>query len=400
MPFIKTLPPLTVTNPELASQFHPTKNGLLKASEITRSRPNEKLWWRCPTDPNHEWQALASARARGASCPYCTNRRLRPEASLAYCFPELSKEWHAQLNGELKPTDILAGTTRKVWWQCKKHPEHEWEAMVVNRTSKGKGCPYCAGRKVDDTNSIASSHPELVKEWHPKKNGKLTLNDITPGSQKRVWWICSENKDHEWQTAAHSRIGLRSGCPSCAGRKLSIENSLAAKYPEIAAEWHPTKNGKTKARDVLAGTHEKFYWLCPNSEHHTWLQAVSVRTSMSVGCPYCTGRKVAVDTCLRATHPLVANQWHPTRNGALKPTQVSFGSKKKVWWRCFKKANHVWQATVKDVVTAREDRMTTGCPYCYADESPLGAGQLQKREHVEFIESSPKRARKRSPFGY
>jgi len=32
--------------------------------------------------------------------------------------------------------------------------------------------------------------------------------------------------------------------------------------------------------------------------------------------------------------PTVAAQWHPTRNGNLRPDQVSAGSNTKAWWRC------------------------------------------------------------------
>ena len=35
-----------------------------------------------------------------------------------------------------------------------------------------------------------TSYPHLVKEWHPTKNGELTPNDFTYGSNKKVWWRC------------------------------------------------------------------------------------------------------------------------------------------------------------------------------------------------------------------
>lgn len=34
--------------------------------------------------------------------------------------------------------------------------------------------------------SLAIKNPNLAKEWHPAKNGELTPNDITAGSEKRV----------------------------------------------------------------------------------------------------------------------------------------------------------------------------------------------------------------------
>jgi hypothetical protein len=42
-----------------------------------------------------------------------------------------------------------------------------------------------------------SSIPHLVKEWHPTKNGDLTPDDFTHGSNKKVWWLSFllRNKD-------------------------------------------------------------------------------------------------------------------------------------------------------------------------------------------------------------
>ena len=35
--------------------------------------------------------------------------------------------------------------------------------------------------------SLAETHPEVAKQWHPSLNGDLTPNDITKGSVKRIW---------------------------------------------------------------------------------------------------------------------------------------------------------------------------------------------------------------------
>ena len=45
-------------------------------------------------------------------------------------------------------------------------------------------------------NSLAEVHPGLVSEWL-EKNLTLTPDDITFGSNKKVWWrgACG----HEWQ---------------------------------------------------------------------------------------------------------------------------------------------------------------------------------------------------------
>ena len=47
-------------------------------------------------------------------------------------------------------------------------------------------------------NSLAEVHPELITEWS-EKNLPLTPDDITFGSNRKVWWrgACG----HEWQTS-------------------------------------------------------------------------------------------------------------------------------------------------------------------------------------------------------
>lgn len=51
-------------------------------------------------------------------------------------------------------------------------------------------------------NSLAEVHPELITEWS-EKNLPLTPDDITFGSNKKVWWkgTCG----HEWQTSVKAR---------------------------------------------------------------------------------------------------------------------------------------------------------------------------------------------------
>lgn len=46
------------------------------------------------------------------------------------------------------------------------------------------------------SNSLAKVHPELVSEWS-ERNFPLTPDNITYGSNKRVWWKGSCG--HEWQ---------------------------------------------------------------------------------------------------------------------------------------------------------------------------------------------------------
>ena len=106
--------------------------------------------------------------------------------SLAILNPELIEEWHPTKNGSLTPYDVTPGSNIKVWWKCPKGDDHEWKTSP-NHRAIGTGCPFCANKKVVNSNCLATINPELAKEWHPIKNGNLTPYDITPGSNKMVF---------------------------------------------------------------------------------------------------------------------------------------------------------------------------------------------------------------------
>jgi hypothetical protein len=128
---------------------------------------------------------------------------------------------------------------------------HEWQAKVSYRVH-GNKCPECPKPIRPDANSfvfISDSAPELTKEWHPTLNLPLLPEAVKPGSTKvKIWWICSKNPEHVWQSTPSNRTKGR-GCPHCARGA-----SLAVKYPEIAKEWHPSKNGDLKPSDLS-------YWM-------------------------------------------------------------------------------------------------------------------------------------------
>lgn len=84
------------------------------------------------------------------------------------------------------------------------------------------------------SNSLSKVHPELISEWSDK-NYPLTLDNITFGSNKIVWWKGSCG--HEWQASVKSRSAGEK-CPICSGKRV-VEgiNDLATLKPELVKEW-------------------------------------------------------------------------------------------------------------------------------------------------------------------
>ena len=271
--------------PKLASQWHPTRNGSLTPMQVLPGS-HRMVWWIC--EKGHAWRAQVKSRVAGCGCPVCANREISPsENSLATQYPRLAAQWHPTRNEGLTPDDVVPGTTRKVWWVCEKG--HEWQASVASRTSRGNGCPYCAGKRlIAGENDLASKFPAIAAQWHPTKNEGLTAQQVAPSSNRKVWWKCE--KGHDYQAAVGARTMGGSGCPYCAGRKvLPGFNDLSTLEPTVAEQWHPALNGSLTPQMVTAGSRRKVWWEC--EQGHVWKAAIYSRTgAKKCGCPVCAGR--------------------------------------------------------------------------------------------------------------
>ena len=106
-------------------------------------------------------------------------------------------------------------------------------------------------------NSLAEVHPELVSEWS-EKNLTLTPDDITFGSNKKVWWrgACGQ----EWQASVKARSN-REKCPICSGaRVIAGINDLTTLEPLLVKQW--SKKNKIKPTEVSIGSHGIIRILC------------------------------------------------------------------------------------------------------------------------------------------
>src|ERR1700733_508907 len=101
--------------------------------------------------------------------------------------------------------------------------------------------PAKVGRKL-------SEHP-VSSEFHPKRNGNLTPDDVPYSWKERVWWLCPKNPEHEWEATPNNRTKRTkpSGCRDCNSNHLRgrvpFERSLQSRFPEIAAELIPELSG-------------------------------------------------------------------------------------------------------------------------------------------------------------
>ncbi len=315
--------------------------------------------------------------------------------------PAVAAEWHPTHNGDLTPSDVAFSAKRTAWWRCANCAK-DWEASVGNRAA-GAGCPGCSRRgrrahavrpntgdghlptgtpqaspledsdralpppKVPPGTALSERYPDVAAQWHPVQNGALHPADFRWASNVRAWWLCP-TCGHEWSAIIISRTRGGSGCPKCGRRRAGAAlgapkpgQSLAERLPELAAQWHPTRNQELNPAMVTAKSGKRAWWLCPDCGNEWDAQIVS--RAVGSGCKACATQQSAVafaqptsGQSLAEQDDELTSQWHPTRNGDLIPADVTGNSGRKAWWLCAR--GHEWQAMINNRTKAR------GCPKC------------------------------------
>jgi len=191
-------------------------------------------------------------------------------------------EWVHEKNQHLDSYKLKWGSNKKAWWVCEY--QHQWEEMIIKRTLRGFGCPYCSGRRASPDNCLKTLYPELAKWWH--SDNEIGPEEVTKGTHKKIKWFCKNN--HTWYDTVAHRVGKR-GCPYCSSKRPSKGNNLGDKFPDLIPEWSP-KNQKTPF-EYLPYSDYKVWWICVKG--HEWKCAVHSRTNSHTmsGCPTCKSSK-------------------------------------------------------------------------------------------------------------
>lgn len=348
----------------IVKNWHPTKNLPLLPEKLSAGSSKRKIHWIC--EKKHEWSGtVVNETKKVFPCKICAQYVVKTDGTdLQTKFPDLALEWHPENNGELLPTMISAGAHTKAWWlgfSC----GHEWEMTLEHRTYHKQGCPYCSSKRIlIGFNDLATTNPEIASEWHPTKNAPLTPQEVFRGTTKKVWWLGSAC-GHEWDTPISSRGVANQGCPYCSGARLLVGfNDFSSRMPELVNEWDSEKNDLTPS-EYSHGSKQKAWWKC--SKGHSWKAPICDRKKY--GCPGCAkenaGAKKSIPkngSDLATTNPVMAAEWHPTKNFPLTATEVNGGARMHIWWQCPK--GHEWKARISD-----RRFYKTECPTCALDIS-------------------------------
>jgi hypothetical protein len=362
---------LATKRPDLAKEWDIRKN-TKRATEVLFGT-NQKFWWLCPS--GHSYQSSPAKRIiESTGCPYCANKLiLKGFNDLASQRPVLASRW-SRKNLRL-PSEVYAYSHTEFVFECSQG--HEWSVQPVTISNESY-CPTCANKSLEvGFNDIPTRFPEMAATFDAELNPGIDLRRVDPRSKSKLQWRCSFG--HVWSVSPASRVNGQ-GCPVCANKRvLEGFNDLAHKFPAVAVEWDFEKNTKNP-NEVIYASNSIYWWKC--SLGHSYKQALSNKTSKSYGCPICSRKQLLQGfNDLSTTHPELALEWHPSKNGNLKPSDVISGTPKRIWWLC--EQGHEWPAALFTRTKG------IGCPTCNK-----GGFDPSKPGYVYFIRNLQLQARK------
>lgn len=407
---------ISKTHPEIALDWNYEKNKNFTPDMFTKNSI-QKVWWKCHICGKE----IEKEIEHYSGCKKCKINKKLENNNLQKIHPELAKEWDYDKNIDLLPTQVAQSSNKKVWWKCSKCG-YSWEAKINNRVNK-RGCPCCANKvAVAGVNDLATTHPQIAKEWHPSKNKNLTPSDVTYGYGKKVWWLCPNG--HEYQATVNKRTsGDGTNCPICnSGRQTSFAEQafyfyIKKAYPDTISRYTAEFLGRMELdiyipsiklaieydgeawhRENKVEREKKKYLACKANNikmirlrekmssvevkdiadeifcikdlyKHTNLEKTikEILIHLEYNLPidininrdrfeiqkYCQ----PIKNSLADKFPEISKEWHPNKNGTLKPNMVKSGSDKKVWWVCFACGNE-YEASIGSRTRG------TGCPIC------------------------------------
>lgn len=296
---------LTNTHPEIAELWDEFRNGALTPMHVRSSRPGT-FWWICVKGhaEEHTIRKMLGKREACSECKadngYKTKKQLKamqdlpakpkfdrsliskeawdyiyckdPAESIASLKPYVAERWHHTLNGPRTPENHSAKAHTWVWLRCDYNHANLFELNGSKETLED--CSDC-------TRSFFICRPELVeKYWDYERNVVSPKEILMEDRDTLIWWRCARN--HCFQKSAVHMKDSKTKCIWCYNMD---HRNLTNEVPEVAAEWHPTKNGDKEANTYTRGSDEKVWWQC--SEGHEWQAFIKNRAIKRTSCVEC-----------------------------------------------------------------------------------------------------------------
>ena len=396
---------------ELLNEWDYENNKILP-SQISYGSHKE-IFWICKN--GHKYKKQIHSRCQGVGCSICSGVNFQKRGSLFVEYPEYVKEIDLIKNSYEDVKNISSGSARKIWWKCSEG--HSYEMSAASKL-KSKGCPICNNKRVlSGYNDLETKFPELVRDWDFDKN-VIRPSEVMFGSKQKVHWKC-HLCNYSWDAIVVSRTIQGTGCPNCVKRlRTSIQEQailyyISKNYNDVISgdryvlqgleidvyipslkigieydgkRWHKNKLKDEKKNAICKEKGITLYRIrekgCPVLEHYSNVVVIEcesekfehlnkafvelfeyLKTPVDVNIERDMIKikeqyySCLADNSLEKLYPEIAKEWHPKKNGEIKPNMVMAGTHDLFYWLCPK--GHTYMASVKNRV-----QKNSACPFC------------------------------------
>lgn len=284
--------------------------------------------------------------------------------------------WDHDRNDEKTFRTATLRATRTCHWVC---PECQdsFSAKVLDMTAGRHACPTCSAIRRAEwekeyerwKSTPVADMPELAAAWADEGDPRTVM--VAGGGLRRL----------RCPAGHHPRISpltfLESGCPSCRGAETRKAQKywLADTLPEVASQWHPTRNGKLTAKDVVWDSKRTVWWLADCCGHE-WQETPRSRDKYDrLRCPQCR----TILGSLAWQDPGLAAEWSPASPLTAWDVRPYASTPFVPEWICAINPAHVWTSSLSVRSNGAE------CPEC----RQIGKSKVELAHHAAAEERFP-----------
>lgn len=373
--------------PDIAAEWHPTKNGDKSPSDYS-PKNGGRFWWMCKY--GHEWQATIHDRADGTGCPVCSKRRLTsfPEQAIFYYIKKLYPDAinrYTDLFDNGMELDIYVPSIRF----AVEFDGANWHSSDEAHTKELKKYNICKDNKI----TLYRVKEHTGENWGDTADGTYTIRrkryDSDLENVIKAILDAIDPETNMWTRtnprSIHSSIDVNVKRDKTVIKEYltPIPNSLVELRPDLVKDWNYEKNGNLKPEMFGINSNDYAWWKCHKCGHEWRTTIIHRGGKRNSGCPKCSREKqgktfvsgkVSERGSLADNNPSLAAEWHPIKNGDLKPTDITANSFKTIWWLC-PKCEYEWKASPNN-----RNGKKVGCPCCSGRVPRMGVNDLKTLE--------------------
>lgn len=196
----------------LWSHWH--NSNILSPWEIPSGSTTVYVTIQCTNKNYHIYNQVASSFAKGIGCPYCINRKVHANDSLAAIYPEVIDRWSDK--NSKSPYEYSPHSENKVWFKCPVEKHDDYFQKIANAVIYQFRCPDCS---LDETSERMRGEGNYF--WKGGINGE---NDTLRHRR--------EYKD--WRESVYQRDNYTCQCCGSYGGRLNAHHiNQFSNYPEL-----------------------------------------------------------------------------------------------------------------------------------------------------------------------